>query len=398
MHKAARKAFNESFSVNKYHALLAEIETEFPGSLEFRVAESPVFIPSDLKTRLLIASNSILDQLQSEKLKAEVDLAVPDLYRFPQKETNPHFIALDFGITIDENGKLCPKLIELQGFPSLFAFQHYLGGKYRKHFQLPDGFSPFFNRLNGFSYQESIRKLLKPEAGKHTVLLEAYPGRQKTRIDFELSKRYFDIDVVCLSELEEVNGKPAYQRNGTLQIIDNVYNRVIFDEIDRKYPELAPKVELLKKLDFKWITHPSWYYKISKYTLPFLKGDAIPETVFAGDAQKLKKGLEEYVLKPVFSFAGQGVNLNPNLTDLEKITEPRTHILQEKVTYQPCIEAIDGSLVKTEIRLLYIWPEAVSRPQLVTGLARLSRGEMIGVEHNANRDWVGGSAIFIGTN
>lgn len=398
MQPEARALFNEHFSEKAYQQLLEEVNQEFPGQLDFRIAESPVFIPSDLKTKLLLAGNEIIDQLISEKLRQATEDAVPAGYQFPQPQGRPHFIALDFGICQNEQGEPEPKLIELQGFPSLFAFQHYLGAKYRKHFSIADGFSPYFNRLNGFGYQETIKKLLKPKAEENVVLLEAYPEKQKTRLDFTLSKLYFDLDVVCLSQVELDGSSLFYFKDGEKKQIDRVYNRVIFDELEHKYPELLPKLDVLKKADFQWVTHPAWYYKISKYCLPFLKGKAVPQTFFAHEAKEILDETGRFVLKPLFSFAGKGVNLNPTKEEIESLENASDYILQEKVTYEPCVLTTKGQKAKTEIRLLYIWPENSSRPRLITGLARLSRGEMIGVEHNKDLSWVGGSASFFETN
>jgi hypothetical protein len=398
MDSKARRLFNENFSESSYEGMIREINKEFPQKLDFRIAESPVFISGELKTKLLLAGNDILDQLLSEKVSKACEHAVPEKYCFPQTNKKPHFIALDFAITEGETGKYEPKLIELQGFPSLFAFQHYLSGKYKKHFKIADGFSPFFNRLNGFSYQEELRKLLKPVAGENTVLLEAYPEKQKTRIDFELSRMYFDIDVVCLSQLEIEDQRLVYQRNGEKKTIDRIYNRVIFDETERKFPELKSKIDLLKLAEFEWVTHPDWYFRISKFALPFLKGQCVPETVFVSQHEKIEFNLNQYVLKPLFSFGGNGVNLNPTTEDLDNLAAPENFILQKKVTYASVIETDKHEKVRTEIRLLYIWPQALNRPRLITGLARLSRGEMIGVDHNKGVDWVGGSACFFETN
>ncbi|MFT6880790.1 MAG: hypothetical protein ACJARG_001723, partial [Arcticibacterium sp.] len=191
MQETARIQFNKSFSNEKYQELLSEIEVEFPSQLDFRVAESPVFIDRKLKSKFLMAANGIIDSIKKADFKVKTDKAVPAAYHFENESDHPHFLALDFAISKDEDGDLEPQLIELQGFPSLFGYQNYLSGKYKKHFDVSAKFSPYFNKLNAFTYINEVEKVLKPKSGETTILLEAYPEQQKTRLDFAISKAYW---------------------------------------------------------------------------------------------------------------------------------------------------------------------------------------------------------------
>jgi hypothetical protein len=397
MDKSARKLFNDSFTKEKYENMVLEIQSEFPETLDFRVAESPIFISKELKSKLLIAANDIIDTIKRPDFKTKTENAIPTEYYFNNESEHPDFIAIDFAICKSKEGDLEPQLIELQGFPSLFAYQNYLSGKYKKHFTVDANFSPYFNKLNAFSYINEMEKVLKPIAKNNTILLEVYPEKQKTRIDFEISKTYWRIETVCLSQIY-LKDKTLYYKNGDDETrIDNIYNRIIFDEIDRKYPELKSQINYIKIADVKWITHPNWFYRISKFCMPLLKGKYIPESNYLNTFTEYPEDLDQYVLKPLFSFAGSGVDMHPTSESLDKIEDKENFILQRKVQYEPVVEDINGVKIKVEIRLLYVWPEGKAHPKLLINLARLSRGEMIGVDFNKNVDWVGGSCAFIET-
>ncbi|MFT7434823.1 MAG: hypothetical protein ACI9DJ_002055 [Algoriphagus sp.] len=397
MQETARIQFNKSFSNEKYQELLSEIEVEFPSQLDFRVAESPVFIDRKLKSKFLMAANGIIDSIKKADFKVKTDKAVPAAYHFENESDHPHFLALDFAISKDEDGDLEPQLIELQGFPSLFGYQNYLSGKYKKHFDVSAKFSPYFNKLNAFTYINEVEKVLKPKSGETTILLEAYPEQQKTRLDFAISKAYWGIDVVCLSQVFVKDRSLYYTKDSQEIKIDRVYNRIIFDELDKTYPELKKQVALLKEAQFEWISHPNWFYRISKFCMPLLKGKYVPACLYLDALTAYPEDLEHYVLKPLFSFAGAGVNLHPTKTILDQISDKENYILQKKVAYEPVVSDTEGKKIKAEIRLLYVWPDEKAHPKLLINLARLSRGEMIGVDYNKNFDWVGGSSAFFET-
>lgn len=399
MVKEQRKLYNASFSVEKYQQLLADIEKEYPNQLDFRVAESPVFVDKDLKIKLLEVSNSIIDVLLKDDFKAKTDRAIPANFKIPNEGKHPHFLAIDFAICKNEQQELEPQLIEIQGFPSLFGYQWYIAQKYRKYFQVPNSVSHLFNRLNMATYVETMRKVLLGNLPKEqTILLEIFPEKQKTRLDFAITKSLWGIETVCLTKIKKQGKSIFYEKDGQLIQIKRIYNRVIFDEIERNYPDLQPEFNVLDEIDAEWITHPNWFYRISKFTLPFLKHAYIPSSQFLSDVTVIPEDLDNYVLKPLFSFAGSGVKIDVTKEDIQAIKDPENYLLQRKVAYEPVVEDTNGGLIKTEIRLLYCWEDGVKRPKLVTNLARLSRGKMIGVDFNKNFDWVGGSCAFFETN
>ena len=230
---------------------------------------------------------------------------------------------------------------------------------------------------------------------EETILLEIFPEKQKTRVDFALTERYLDVHTVCLTKIKKRGRELFYEKRGREIQIKRIYNRLIFDEL-AQYPDLKTEFSLTDDVDVQWVGHPNWFFRISKYTLPLLSSPYVPVSFYLNTLDTYPADLENYVLKPLFSFAGSGVKINVTTADLNAIpTEQRGgYLLQRKVQYEPVVITPDGSGVKCEIRLLFIWPDADPAPTLLTNLARLSRGEMIGVRFNKDFDWVGGTIAF----
>jgi len=395
MDPIARKTFNENFTTEKYNDFLTALNADLENPIAFRVAETPVFLTDDFKNRLLTAGNDIINVIVQPDFKQLTERAIPEKWRLPNENDHPHFIALDFGVCSDENGNVVPKLIELQGFPSLFAFQVALAGKYRQVFNISADWNVYFSGLDESSYLGLLKRTLigddKPE---DVVLMDVNAHQQKTAVDFELTQKYIGIPIVSLEELEQEGRQLFYRLNGKKKQIKRIYNRLIFDEIAGEPDIFDRVVDIRQPLDVEWITHPNWFYRVSKFTMPFLKGDYIPKTQFLHEVKEIPTDLENYVLKPLFSFAGQGVIIDVTKNDIENIKDPENWILQEKVNYEPVLQAPDGG-VKVEIRLLYLWPNGDEKPTLAINLARLSKGKMIGVRYNKDFDWVGGTIGFM---
>ncbi len=389
MIKKYREAFNHSFSTTKYAAFLAMLGAGH-SEITFRVAESPIFIPVDLKEKLIKAGNDIINIIKQPNFKALTENAIPELWRVPNENDHPHFLTFDFGLCKDSNGEIVPMLIELQGFPSLYGFQSHLASNYKKSFDLEEDFSPYFNGQTEEQYIKLLKKvLLGQHESKHVVLVDVDAATQKTAIDFWITAEKTGIKVLSWQTLIK-KGKKLFYKDGEETIeIKRLYNRLIFDEVADSPEIFDGNFDPREAVDVEWVTHPHWFYRISKYTMPFLKGKFVPETRFLSDVKEIPTDLENYVLKPLFSFAGLGVIIDIKAEDIRKIKDPQNWILQKKVIYEPVILSPDGG-VKAEIRLMYLWPEG-EEPQLCINLARLSKGKMIGVRYNANFDWVGGS-------
>ena len=393
-----RQVYNEAFSPERYQAFLADIDHELPGQLDFRVAETPVFIPKVLTDKLREACNDIVSVLMRDDFNALTERAIPAGQRVPNELPGGHtqFLAVDFAVCRDETSKeLTPQLIELQGFPSLYGFQPYLADQFRAHFPVPDTLSHLFHTTDNAGYLSELRQMIVGDcAPEEVILLEIYPERQKTRIDFVLTERYIGVAPVCLTKIKKQGRQLFYEKDGRQIRIRRIYNRLIFDDL-QNYPGLQTDFTLTDDVDVIWVGHPNWFFRISKFALPLLKSPYVPASHFLSDLTEYPTDLDNYVLKPLFSFAGRGVRLHVTPADLDVIpTDQRSgYLIQRKVRYEPVVQSPDG-LIKCEIRMLFIWPDRDEEPTLVTNLCRLSRGEMIGVDFNKNFDWVGGTVGF----
>ncbi|WP_149244006.1 hypothetical protein [Dyadobacter sp. 32] len=394
MHHPSRKEFNASFSEKAYEQFVKAIDSDYPGQLDFRIAETPVFIPIALKNHIISACEEIIETLVSPGFIKQTERAVPDNQRVPNENGHSSFLAIDFAICRSDAGELIPQLIELQGFPSIFGYQAYLSETFPKHFSIPTGFDYALNTNDYHAYIESLKALIvADEDPEQVILLEIFPEKQKTRIDFEITEAMIGVKAICYTKLIREGRNLFYEKDGRKIRVKRIYNRLIFDDL-AKYPDVETSFKFTDDVDVTWVGHPNWFFRISKFALPLLKSQFVPETKFVSDySQSFPSDLQNYVLKPLFSFAGSGVKIHVNKEMLTSLSDPENYILQKKVVYEPVIQAPDG-LVKCEIRMMYGWPDNADRPELMISLSRLSRGEMIGVDYNKNFTWVGGSACY----
>ena len=387
-----REAYNTAFDADQYAAFLADVYSLYDHKPAFRIGETPVFMPDDFRDKLLRACDDIVDALVRPDFKAITEGSMKAEHRVPNEDAHPTFLVVDFGICADTDGSLTPKLIEMQGFPSLYFFQHDLAQAYRRHFKnIPDTMTPLFGGLNTEGYLALMREVIvgdsKPE---NIVLLEVEPEKQATQVDFWGTAKYLGIKVLCLTKVIKRGRKLYYKNeNGKSVRIQKIYNRVIFDELDKR-PDLTFGFQFTDDLDVEWIGHPNWFFRISKYTLPFLNSHFVPKTYFLDQLDGYPTDLENYVLKPLFSFSGQGVKINITAEDLDAVEDRSNHILQQKVQYVAALDTPSEG-AKIEIRMLLVWQKGAARPTLVNNLVRLSKGIMIGVRYNKDKDWVGAS-------
>ena len=312
----------------------------------------------------------------------------------PNENDHTDFIAFDFGICENEVGEVEPQLIEMQGFPTLFAFQIYYPEVLEKHFNIPKNFSPYLNNYTPETYTQFLKEIILGDYhAENVILLELRPHEQKTRIDFYCTQDYLHLPIVCLTELEQEGRKLYYRKDGQRIEVKRIYNRIIFDELTQIKDTLGDVVDITQPFDLEWAPHPNWFYRISKFTLPFIKSPFVPQTFFLNEVTQLPEDLENFVLKPLFSFAGQGVIIDVTREDVDNIKDPENWILQKKVKYASIIKTSDEN-AKAEIRIFYFWKKGEARPIATNNLARLSKGKMIGVRYNMDKEWVGGSVAY----
>jgi len=396
MKQPYRQQYNARFTPEKYAAFLHTINTVFGEAPTFRIAETPVFVPKTIKTQLLQGIDDIFAALQQPDFKQRSEAALPAHLRVPGEDAHTQFLQLDFGICRDPQGNYIPQLIEMQGFPSLYFFQHALAEAYRQHFDIPADYHHLFGGLDAEGYIEMLREIIVGDAKpENVILLEIEPEKQNTRIDFWGSQKYLGIKVLCLSKLKR-EGRDLYylDESGRRVAVERIYNRIIFDELEKRN-DLPREWDLTTEVNAEWVGHPNWFFRISKHTLPFLNTPFVPQTLFVNELKSIPTDLENWVLKPLFSFSGQGVKINVTREDVENVDDPGNFILQRKVDYVPCIETTNpAEPSKCEIRMMILWNKNWEKPRLVNNLIRMSKGEMVGVRYNQGKDWVGASVGF----
>lgn len=385
-----RKQFNREFSQEKYRRFKEILEEKSGLMPAFRVSESPLFLSKGFEMKLLEASHSIISQIKNispEKLLK----AVPENCRVPNDTKHPHFFTIDFGICRNEAGEIVPQLIELQAFPSLYAFQKVFEDTFCEVYPFLSGIRNPMSEEDFKSHLERV--IIGNENPENVILLEIFPEKQKTAIDFALTEKLLGIPTVCLTKLKKEGKKLYYENGGRLIEVKRIYNRVIFDELDR-IPDLKTEFDFRDEVEVTWVTHPNWFFKISKFLLPLLKHASVPESYFLHEFPEWEN-LDNFVLKPLFSFAGSGINLHPDRETTDAIKDKENYILQRKVQYEPLFEDINGDFSKAEIRLLYVWHEGEERPVLLENLGRMTKADMVNVDFNKkDAIWIGSSHAF----
>lgn len=374
-----RRQFNRDWSPEKYRQFLAYIEERCGEPVQFRHSETPCFFPRELIDRMARYGREMTEQLLADpEYQRDSQQAVPARWRVPHEAPRPLFVQADFGL--DEN--LDPQLVEIQGFPSLYAYQVLLAEAYREAYGIDAAdFTPP-------DYKDVLRRAIVGDCDpENVVLLEIDPWHQKTRHDFLLTERWFGVRTVDITSVRK-DGRRLFH-SGTP--IHRIYNRAIVDELERR--AVALQFDFRDDLDVQWAGHPNWFFRLSKFSLPSLKHPAAPPAHFLSEAPP---NPEDYVLKPLYSFAGLGVIVGPTKEQLDAIPSERRadYILQKRVSFRPVIETPHGP-TKVEVRIMYIWQEELLPVNIVV---RMGRGAQMGVDHNKAMEWVGASAAFLGEN
>jgi len=385
-----RARFNANFTPEAYATLRRCVNKTEKWPADFRISETPIFLTQAFTDDVTRGANAIVDATRTPEFVKQAASAVPKALEVPNESAHPNFLVVDFAIC-QEDDRLVPRLIELQAFPSLFGFQLLLLDCIRKAFPvIPRNWTSSFGGIKDDAYLQLLRHtIIADSAPENVVLLEIEPEKQKTRIDFAATETLLDIRPVCLTKIKKRGRRLFYDRDGREVLIERIYNRVIFDELIRR-PDLNLPFQFQDELDVTWVGHPNWYFRISKHSLPFLKTDHTSPTFFAADFPG-SENIGDYVLKPLYSFAGHGVDMDPTRQKITALENPRDWILQKKVDYAPFVATVDGNKSKAEIRMMFVWPDKDRDPTLVNNLVRMSQGKMMGVDFNIDKTWVGAS-------
>jgi hypothetical protein len=388
---ALRQQFNANFTPEKYQTFLKLMEERCGAPVKFQVSETPCFFPKALIEQMSRYGEELIRQLGGLEYRKASFEAIPPDFNVPHEAPHPMFIQVDFGLVRDASGKLQPKLVELQGFPSLYAYQAMLSQVYMEVFELDENLKYLLGGLDWEGYKKLLRRaVIGDQNPQNVILMEIDPYEQKTLPDFLLSEKLLGIATVSITDIEKRGKELFYESEGKRVPIRRIYNRAIVDELVRKKLKLS--FNFTDELDVEWAGHPNWYFRMSKFSLPFLKHECVPKTSFLDRVEPLPRDLENYVVKPLFSFAGLGVIMNPTKEDLANIPKEKRsqYILQERMQFEPVIETPFGA-TKAEIRIMYIWLDELLPVMMII---RMGRGLMMGVDHNRNMQWVGSSAGF----
>jgi hypothetical protein len=372
-----RQRFNQSFTPAKYRQFLSELNRNCGTEVKFRNSETPCFFPAALIAKMVRYGKELLAQLMTSEYLAVSAASIPAEYNIPNESQHPLFVQVDFGL----DQKLEPKLVEIQGFPSLYAYQPVLADTYRHVYELGAGLSSSL----ADNYWPLLRKAIIGDCDpENVILMEIDPDQQKTLPDFLLTEKHCSVKTVSLTDIRK-QGNRLYHGDVPIR---RIYNRVIVDELQRK--SITPAFDFRDDIDVEWAGHPNWYFRISKFSIPYLKHACVPRTCFLSDVREVPTDLENFVLKPLYSFAGLGVVIGPTRADVAA-ADPAQFILQEKIDFAPVIETPHGG-TKAEIRVMYIW---LDQPEAVNLIVRMGRGKMMGVDHNRDMEWVGASAGLV---
>ncbi|MDQ6677707.1 MAG: hypothetical protein M3Z09_10475 [Acidobacteriota bacterium] len=388
-----REPFNRNFKPEHYARFLQHLNQRCGAEVTFRNSETPCFYAPGLLQQMADAGADMTERLAGDKeYLAAADNSIPAKFRVPEVSARPLFVQADFGIIRNAAGQIEPRLVEIQGFPSLYAYQIELARTYAEAYRLPDELTPLLGGRNPETYRKLVRAAILGEHDpENVVLLEIDPWQQKTLADFLLTEKMCGVRTVDVRDVRKEGTRLVYKRDGRTIPIHRIYNRVIADELVRKQIPLG--FDFRDELQVEWAGHPNWFFRLSKFSLPYLRHPFVPRSQFLDQVQELPPDLDNVVLKPLFSFAGLGVIIGPTRQEIDAIpAEQRgNYLLQDRVHFEPVIATPHGATY-TEVRIMYIWAEKL---EAVTTIIRMGRGKMMGVDQNRDLEWVGASAGFM---
>jgi len=396
-----RGEFNRNFTAQKYADLQQKMDAATRTRVDFRIAETPVFFPRAMLDEIAAVGIELTRQLveSPEYMHASAG-SIPDKYRVRNESAQPHFMTVDFGLVRGADGKLEPKLVEMQAFPSVFGYQDVLSREYIATYGLDERLNWYLGGHDESSYWELLRRVIVGgHDPKQVVLMEVEPDAQKTLPDFKVYEDRLGIVTVDIAKVRQEGRELFYPDAGGAWVrIARIFNRAIVDEIERKGIELA--FDPTADLDVEWAGHPNWFFRISKFSLPYLSHRSVPSAIFLDDwfrgvgRDRLSSDRSNRLLKPLYSFAGKGIQFAPTDEELNAIPEAdrSLYLLQERVHFEPVVETPFG-MTQAEIRVMYLWPDGGAMEPVIS-LVRMGRGLMMGVDHNRNQEWVGGSAAL----
>lgn len=371
----------------------AQLEQLLGTDIRFRVCEMPVFVSHGLRRQLEEATIALTMQCCQPSVLSHTTQCIPALARVPNAPARPMFAVVDFAITRDEDGTFVPKLIELQGFPSLYGYQLFYTSQMQRVYEL-DGTTPYCSQLTYDGYIALLRECIY--GNKHpddVALVELDPTEQATRPDFLALEQLIGLQSLNIRDVvREGRQLVRTDPHGRGRAIQRVFNRAIVDELTDK--NVALGFSWNDALDVEWAGHPNWFYMMSKASMPYLHHSTVPHSRFLHELDEMPNDLTRYVLKPLYAFAGKGVVVGPTESEVLAVPlEQRQHwILQERIDYAKCVPTPFGDNA-VEIRIMCLWPDHSDAPVPVMTLARTGRGAYMGARYNTE-PWTGSTGCL----
>ena len=389
MNEERHQQFLAQFSPSKYHKLVDNMSTATSVPPGWRVCETPLFLDERLTNLLIRACDELLSQIASPEFARHAHQAIPRGKKVANEEDHSAFILLDFALVQDEVGQLVPRLIELDGFASVFAYCILQEQLLCKYADISDEWTGYFSGFDEQTYLDLLRRVIVQDHDpENVVLLDIEPETQKTRIDYACTDQMLGTKTICPTQVIKQGKQLYYEKEGQLIAIKRIYNRITGDVL---HPQKQPwGFDFTDDIEVSWVAHPDWWWKISKHSLPFFQSEFSPDCRFLNDERPLPLDLENYVLKPLFDYGGRGVVLNVTPDRIAEIPNTQDYVLQRKVEYASCVPTLNG-YSKAEIRMIILWDK---KPQIAHNVVRVMRGDMANVGFNTTESWVGCTGLF----
>lgn len=398
-----RHDFNSrQYTPARYAELKRRLNARTRTDIQFRICETPVFFPPELLAEMAEIGRVLTHQLvDNPEYMRQSEVAIPDRYRVPNDNPRPNFMTVDFGLVRQPDGSLTPKLVELQAFPSIFGYQQVLIEEYRQVYELDRKLTGFLGGVDTEEYWSLLHRTIIGEHDPENVILtEVAPAGQKTLPDFNVYEDRLGIRTVDIATLKKEGNRLFYVKDGRWIPVERIFNRAIVDDLEHQ--GVRPAFDYRDELQVEWAGQPNWYFRASKFSLPALDHNSVPPAVFLDEwfagigRDRLSQDRDNLLLKPLYSFAGKGIEFAPSDAALAAIPrQQRGHyLLQDRVHFTPVVDTPWGS-TQAEVRIMYLWPDGEPELRPVISLVRLGRGLMMGVDHNRNQEWIGGSAALI---
>lgn len=397
MHAEAYARFNAGlFTRDRYDAIVRRLTQEY-GELGARMCEAPVLVTRRFADETVTAAMALVDEVMREPVCSALGRAVAPPFRLARPPERPSFFIIDFAVARGEEGEAVPRLIELQAFSSNFFFMAGVAQAYIDGYGLGDGWRYRLAAQRSDAYEEALRRnILGSHAPENVVLMEVNPWQQSTRREFVATQRALRIPVVDVREVVKRGRSLYYSDDRGREIpIARIYNRVIPTEFLRLGLAGKTAFDFTDDLEVEWVGDPGWFYRVSKYALPYLKHPSVPRSWFLDQLEDIPPDLENYVLKPVFYNAGLGVKMDVTREDIERVPAERRHdhILMRKVSFLPFVPDAWGGWMNVEVRLMVLWNE---RPEPLVMMGRVMRTDFTNDGIYGDEAWSGLAPVLVG--